>query len=101
LQADLRGRWWQAGRAVMVLSEDEAHLHLLPHVRSSWTRRGTRADPHTGHEPAGDGVQGAGVGTGVNHQAMGLPAGPPRRAADLLALLQMLAEAFPRARRSW
>jgi hypothetical protein len=29
-------------RRAVVLAEDETHLHLLPHVRASWTRRGAR-----------------------------------------------------------
>jgi hypothetical protein len=29
-------------RRAVVLAEDETHLHLLPHVRASWTRRGIR-----------------------------------------------------------
>ena len=37
LHADLRDRWRQATRAVVVLAEDETHLNLLPHVRASWT----------------------------------------------------------------
>ena len=31
-------------RRAVVLAEDETHLHLLPHIRASWTPRGTR--PH-------------------------------------------------------
>ena len=29
-------------RRAVVLAEDETHLNLLPHVRASWTLRGTR-----------------------------------------------------------
>ena len=53
--------WWpsivarllELPRRAVVLAEDETHLNLLPHVRASWTLRGSPpAGPHPGHEPA-------------------------------------------------
>jgi hypothetical protein len=62
-------------RRAVVLAEDETHLNLLPHVRASWTLRGLRRGPHSGHEPQG---HRAGGGRG-EHRDVGVPAGPPPR----------------------
>jgi hypothetical protein len=40
--ADIVARLIELPRRAVVLAEDETHLNLLPQVRSSWTRRGTR-----------------------------------------------------------
>jgi transposase len=40
--AGIVGRLIELPRRAVVLAEDETHLNLLPHVRASWTRRGTR-----------------------------------------------------------
>jgi transposase len=37
-------------RRAVVLAEDETHLHLLPHIRASWTPRGTRPHIRTPHK---------------------------------------------------
>jgi hypothetical protein len=80
-------------RRAVVLAEDETHLHLLPHVRASWTPRGARPQVRT---------------PGMNRQvtvygALDVTAGAwawrlgRRRAADFLAFLDQLLRAFPRA----
>ncbi|TDD98100.1 IS630 family transposase [Actinomadura rubrisoli] len=80
-------------RRSVVWVEDETHLHLLPHVRASWTPRTVRPLIPT---------------PGTNRQvtvlgAMEVTTGPclyrlgRRCAADFIALLTMLEQAFPRA----
>jgi hypothetical protein len=117
LEADLRGRWRQAARAVMVLlsahglppaqiaellelpgravvlAEDETHLNLLPHVRASWTLRTARPDIPTPGKSRQVTVFGAiEVSTGAWVYRLGR-----RCAADFIALLGQLLQAFPRA----
>ena len=80
-------------RKAVVCAEDETHLNLLPHVRASWTLRGRRPQVPT---------------PGKNRQVTVLGAMEltterwvyrlgRRRAADFIALLEMLTDAFPRA----
>jgi hypothetical protein len=40
--AGIMARLIDLPRRAVVLAEDETHLNLLPHVRASWTLRGTR-----------------------------------------------------------
>src|SRR5690242_17115415 len=40
--AAIAARLIRLPRRAVVLAEDETHLHLLPHVRAAWTRRGIR-----------------------------------------------------------
>jgi hypothetical protein len=40
--AGIVARLLELPRRAVVLAEDETHLNLLPHVRASWTPRGTR-----------------------------------------------------------
>src|SRR5258708_17933256 len=40
--AGIVARLIELPRRAVVVAEDETHLHLLPHVRASWTLRGTR-----------------------------------------------------------
>jgi len=80
-------------RQSAVLAEDETHLNLLPHVRASWTLRGARPQVLTPGTNRKVTVLGAiEVSTGRWVYRLGR-----RCAADFIALLQMLAEAFPRA----
>jgi transposase len=80
-------------RRAVVLAEDETHLHLLPHVRAGWTLRGRRPEIPTPGKNRQVTVLGAlEVTTGQWVYRLGR-----RRAADFIALLQMLTEAFPRA----
>src|SRR6516165_10297704 len=80
-------------RRSVVLAEDETHLNLLPHVRASWTLRGARPEVLTPGTNRKVTVLGAlEVSTGIWVYRLGR-----RRAADFTALLQMIAEAFPRA----
>jgi hypothetical protein len=77
----------------VVLAEGETHLNLLPHVRASWTLRGTRPEivtPGTNRKVT---VLGAlEVTTGAWVSWLGR-----RCAAGFVALPGMLAEMFPRA----
>jgi transposase len=80
-------------RRAVVLAEDETHLNLLPHVRASWTPRGTRPQVLTPGTNRKVTVLGAvEVSTGRWVYRLGR-----RCAADFIALLQMIAEAFPLA----
>ena len=73
-----------------MLAEDETHLNLLPHVRASWTLRGIRPEVLTPGTNRKITVLGAiEVTTGRWVYRLGR-----RGAADFIALLQMLAEAF-------
>ena len=79
-------------RAV-VLAEDETHLNLLPHVRASWTLRGARPQIPTPGKNRQVTVFGAiEVTTGIWVYRLGR-----RCAADFIALLAMLDQAFPYA----
>jgi transposase len=80
-------------RRAVVLAEDETHLHLLPHVRASWTLRGARPEVPTPGKNRQVTVFGAiEMTTGTWTYRLGR-----RCAADFIALLRMLTEAFPRA----
>jgi hypothetical protein len=79
-------------RAV-VCAEDETHLHLLLHVRASWTLRGARPKILTPGKNQQVTVLGAlDVTTGAWACRLGR-----RCAADFIALLGMLTETFPHA----
>ena len=77
----------------MVCAEDETHLNLLPHVRASWTLRGRRPQVPTPGKNRQVAVLGAlELTTGRWVYRLGR-----RRAADYIALLEMLTDAFPGA----
>jgi hypothetical protein len=91
--AGIVARLIDLSRRAVVLAEDETHLNLLPHVRASWTLRGRRLEVLTPGTNRKVTVLGAlEVSTGRWVYRLGR-----RRAADFIALLAMLAEAFPRA----
>src|SRR5262252_1622587 len=91
--AGIVARLIELPRGSVVLAEDETHLNLLPHVRASWTLRGRRPEVPTPGKNRQVTVFGAlEVTTGVWVYRLGR-----RCAADFIALLQMLAEAFPQA----
>jgi hypothetical protein len=76
-----------------VLAEDETHLNLLPHVRASWTLRGARPQVLTPGKNRKVTVLGAlELSTGAWVYRLGR-----RCAADFIALLGMLDQAFTRA----
>ncbi|HEX5541858.1 MAG TPA: IS630 family transposase [Micromonospora sp.] len=77
----------------VVLTEDETHLHLLPHVRASWILRGTRQQVATPGKNRQTTVFGAlEVATGAWHYAL-----DRRTAAAFTAFLHMLLTAYPAA----
>jgi transposase len=91
--AGIIARLIELPRRAVVLAEDETHLNLLPHVRASWTRRGTRPQiptPGTNRQVTVLGALELTTGQWVYRLGR-------RRAADFIALLQMLAKAFPLA----
>jgi len=91
--AGIVARLLELPRRSVVFAEDETHLNLLPHVRSSWTLRGARPQVLTPGKNRKVTVLGAiEVTTGAWVYRLGR-----RCAADFIALLQMLAEAFPQA----
>jgi hypothetical protein len=91
--AGIMARLLELPRRAVVLAEDETHLNLLPHVRASWTLRGTRPVVPTPGKNRQVTVLGAlELTTGRWVYRLGR-----RRAADFIALLRMLAQAFPRA----
>jgi hypothetical protein len=91
--AGIVARLLELPRRAVVLAEDETHLNLLPHVRASWTLRGMRPQIPTPGKNRQVTVLGAiEVVTGRWIYRLGR-----RRAADFIALLRMLAQAFPRA----
>jgi transposase len=91
--AGIVARLLELPRRAVVLAEDETHLNLLPHVRASWTLRGMRPEVLTPGKNRKVTVLGAiEVSTGRWVYRLGR-----RCAADFIALLDMLAEAFPRA----
>jgi transposase len=80
-------------RRAVVLAEDETHLNWLPHVRASWTLRGTRPQIPTPGSNRQVTVFGAlELTTGQWVYRLGR-----RRAADFITFLQMIAAAFPAA----
>lgn len=91
--AGIVARLIELPRQSVVLAEDETHLSLLPHVRASWTLRGARPEVLTPGTNRKITVLGAiELTTGRWVYRLGR-----RCAADFIALLQMLAEAFPHA----
>jgi len=91
--AGIVARLIELPRRAVVLAEDETHLNLLPHVRASWTLRAVRPDIPTPGKNRQVTVFGAlEVTTGMWVYRLGR-----RCAADFIALLGMLAEAFPLA----
>src|SRR6266581_3157915 len=91
--AGIVARLIELPRRAVVLAEDETHLNLLPHVRASWTLRGARPQVLTPGKNRKVTVLGAiEMTTGTWVYRLGR-----RCAADFIALLQMLAEAFPQA----
>jgi transposase len=77
-------------RRAAVLAEDQTHLNLLPHVRASWTLRGSRPEvltPGTNRK-----VTVLEVSTGRWVYRLGR-----RRAADFIALPDQVLQAFPQA----
>jgi transposase len=91
--AGIIARLIELPRRAVVLAEDETHLNLLPHVRASWTLRGTRPTVITPGKNRQVTVFGAiEVTTGICIYRLGR-----RCAADFIALLGMLIEAFPAA----
>jgi hypothetical protein len=80
-------------RRAVVCAEDETHLNPLPHVWASWTPRGARPTVPTPGKNRQVTVLGAlELTTGRWVYRLGR-----RRAADFIALLRMLTQAFPRA----
>ena len=74
--AGIVARLLELPRRAVVLAEDETHLNLLPHVRASWTLRGTRPQvPTPGTNRQGHRVRRA----RGDHRRLGVPAGPPLR----------------------
>jgi transposase len=91
--AGIVARLLELPRRSVVLAEDETHLNLLPHVRASWTPRGSRPQIPTPGKNRQVTVFGAiEVTSGRWVYRLGR-----RCAADFIALLGMLAEAFPHA----
>jgi len=91
--AGIVARLIQLPRKAVVCAEDETHLNLLPHVRASWTLRGARPQVPTPGKNRQVTVLGAlELTTGRWVYRLGR-----RRAADFIALLEMLTDAFPRA----
>jgi transposase len=91
--AGIAARLIELPRRAVVLAEDETHLNLLPHVRASWTLRGTRPRiPTPGKNRQVTVVGALELTTGRWVYRLGR-----RRAADFIALLRMLTEAFPLA----
>jgi transposase len=91
--AGIMARLIELPRQSVVLAEDETHLNLLPHVRASWTLRGARPEVLTpGTNRKITVLSAIELTTGRWVYRLGR-----RCAADFIALLQMLAETFPRA----
>jgi len=81
-------------RRAVVLAEDETHLNLLPHVRASWTLRGARPQvltPGTNRKVTVPGAIEVTSRTWVHRLGR-------RCAADFIALLDQLLQAFPLSR---
>jgi transposase len=91
--ASIVARLLELPRRAVVLAEDETHLNLLPHVRASWTLRGARPQVLTPGTNRKITVLGAiEVTTGTWVYRLGR-----RRAADFIALLDQLLQAFSHA----
>jgi transposase len=77
----------------VVIAEDEVHLDLLPHVRASWIRTGQRQQVMTPGKNRRATVYGAlDLATGVFFYLWAR-----RCAAGFIAVLEMLADAYPSA----
>jgi transposase len=91
--AGIVARLLELPRRAVVLAEDETHLNLLPHVRASWTLRGARPEVPTPGKNRQVTVFGAlEVSTGAWVYRLGR-----RCAADFIALLDQVLQAFPQA----
>jgi DDE superfamily endonuclease len=91
--AGIMARLLELPRRSVVLAEDETHLNLLPHVRASWTPRGMRPQVLTPGTNRKVTVLGAiEVTTGAWVYRLGR-----RCAADFIALLEQVLQAFPQA----
>jgi hypothetical protein len=91
--AGIMARLLELPRRSVVLAEDETHLNLLPHVRASWTPRGIRPQVPTPGTNRKVTVLGAiEVTTGAWVYRLGR-----RCAADFIALLEQVLQAFPQA----
>jgi transposase len=91
--AGIIARLIELPRRAVVLAEDETHLNWLPHVRASWTPRGTRPQILTPGSNRQVTVFGAiEMTTGQWVYRLGR-----RRATDFIVFLRMLAQSFPRA----
>jgi transposase len=91
--AAITARLLQLPARAVVCAEDETHLHLLPHVRASWTLRARRPQIRTPGTSRQVTVFGAlEVSTGAWVYRLGR-----RRAAGFLALLDQVLQAFPHA----
>ena len=91
--AGIVARLIELPRKAVVCAEDETHLNLLPHVRASWTLRGRRPQvPIPGKNRQVTVLGALELTTGRWVYRLGR-----RRAADFIALLEMLTDAFPRA----
>src|SRR4051812_33767482 len=93
ITAAIAARLARLPHGAVVCAEDETHLHLLPYLRSSWTLRGHRPKVNTPGTNRSVTVYG-----GVN-----LVSGRwcyrfgRRCAAEFIAFLQLLADAYPHA----
>jgi transposase len=93
--AAIVARLLELPRRSVVCAEDETHLNLLPHVRASWTPRGSRPRVVTPGSNRQVTVYGAlDVTTGRWVYRLGR-----RCAADFITFLRMLTQAFPQAPR--
>jgi transposase len=91
--AGIAARLIDLPRRSVVLAEDETHLNLLPHVRASWTLRGARPQVLTPGTNRKVTVLGAlEMSTGQWVYRLGR-----RCAADFIALLDQMLQAFPLA----
>jgi transposase len=91
--AGIMARLLELPRRSVVLAEDETHLNLLPHVQASWTPRGMRPQVLTPGTNRKVTVLGAiEVTTGAWVYRLGR-----RCAADFIALLEQVLQAFPQA----
>jgi len=92
--AQIVARLLELPRRAVVLAEDETHLNLLPHVRASWTLRAARPSIPTPGKNRQVTVYGAiEVTTGAWVYRLGR-----RCAADFIAFLEQVLQAFPRPR---
>src|SRR5437773_340977 len=91
--AQIVARLVELPRRAVVLSEDETHLNLLPHVRASWTLRAARPQvptPGTNRQVTVFGAVEMTTGAWVYRLGR-------RCAADFIALPAQVLRAFPRA----